>query len=52
MPKSTCDKNPLFTLKITLLPAPVTIYGYLFKALGANNKALIPELNHSGAFPL
>ena len=51
MPKSTCDKDPLFTLKITLLPAPVTIYGCLFKALSANNKALIPALNQSGTTP-
>ena len=52
MPKSTCDKGPLFTLKLTLFPTPFTIYGCLFRALGAKSKALIPELNHSGAFHL
>lgn len=51
MPKSTCDKGPLFTLKLTLLLSPLTIYGCLFKALGANNKALIPALNQSGTTP-
>lgn len=51
MPKSICDRGPFFTLKLTLFPTPFTIYGYLFKALGANNKALIPALNQSGTTP-